>query len=114
MAEFYLQTHSFLEYEWETLLQKASKQVNECIVRCDTDLACQSLCKKSLEDIKNFAENKENLYVKKGVEYCKTQCWDSKNLEECSQRCVKEYSVLLKDFKDSLLEHYYSAKIYNN
>ncbi|OMJ89405.1 hypothetical protein SteCoe_8402 [Stentor coeruleus] len=114
MAEFYLQTRSFFELEWKKNYSQAIQKVASCKTHCKMSEECNNKCDKPLQDLKIFIENKETLYVKKGVEYCKSECWEAKDLHACSERCVKDYGILIKDFKSTIEDYYGSLKFYND
>ena len=96
------------------MMQKAEDKVNHCILLCNKNETCENLCRKPIEELNQFAKNKTNIYVTKGVEYCKSECWEAKDISQCSDRCVNDYSVLAEEFKDVLKAHYDSTKFYNN
>lgn len=113
MAEFYFDTEVFLRGdEWSGPYKTLQDHVLNCmVVVCkDTNIDCQNNCKKPIEEINDFVKRKQDLYVKKGVEYCKHECWEAKNLTECSDRCVKEYGSLYRDFKQALIERLKSTR----
>jgi len=102
MAELHFDTEVFLNSEsWQTKLKALQTKKNVCIENC-TDSECKKECSRDLDSLQEYVKNKQNLYVKKGVEYCKLECWESQDLPKCSQRCLQEYSALLEDFQKAL------------
>lgn len=114
MAEFYLQTQSFLQGEWKAKIEILQEKSQVCVEKCEGNQECQNLCRKGLKDLEKLAEDKESIYVRKGVEYCKSECWEAKDLSKCSERCVSEYTVLLKEFRQVLLDRYSRTRVYNS
>ena len=96
------------------MLNEAQAKVNLCIKECNSNDACENTCNKPLLELRDLANKKEDIYVRKGVEYCKSECWESKDLTECSERCTKDYSSLYPEFKKSLVAHFNTTKFYNN
>ena len=113
MAEFYLQTHLFLDFKWKELMDSAYEKENLCISKCNLNEVCEERCKRPALELSSLAREKQELYVKKGVEYCKSECWDAVDLPKCCKRCVGEYSVVINDFKNSLIDQYKSTSFYN-
>lgn len=113
MAEFYLQTHLFLNTEWKELMTKAKVIETECIGKCDSNKFCEENCKRPVNELSALAIEKQELYVKKGVEFCKSRCLGKFDLRMCTKKCVTDYSPLFNDFKSSLIDHYKSTRFYN-
>ena len=113
MAEFYLQTHLFLDFKWKELMQEVQLKETECVKTCGLSEPCKNNCKRPLIELSTLAREKEEFYVRKGVEYCKSECWEATDLARCCDRCVNDYSVLINDFKNSLIDHYKSTTFYN-
>lgn len=113
MAEFYLQTHIFLSTKWKEILLPAQEIENTCIQSCDSNILCEENCRRPIKELMLLAEEKQELYVRKGVEYCKSQCWNAADLSKCCKKCVSEYSIVLNDYKNSLIDHYKSTRFYN-
>ena len=114
MAEFYLQTRGFLEGEWKEMMGKGLGRVERCREECKGNEECLEMCGRGVVELEKLARDKEEIYVRKGVEYCKAECWEARDLGECSQRCVKDYSVLYKEFRQVLVDRYNSTRFYNN
>lgn len=102
MAEFYLDVARFLcSEQWTGELRGAQLKVSLCKGQCETE-QCVEACEQPMLELQQFVKKKSDLYVKKGVEYCKHECWEAKNIGDCSRRCVKEYSELAQDFEEVL------------
>ncbi|CAG9328757.1 unnamed protein product [Blepharisma stoltei] len=114
MAEFYFDTEVFLRSpEWTIPYMNLKNNAENCIkARCkDGELECEKSCKSSLDTLDEIVKRKQEFYIKKGVEYCKHDCWDANNLADCTQRCIKEYNTLFSDFRDTLLDRLNSTKL---
>jgi hypothetical protein len=114
MAELYLDTQHFLNHQWKDLLETAAEKEKKCLRVCENDVVCQEKCRRTIKELNRIAKEKQELYVRKGVEYCKSECWNTKDIKQCSERCLSEYSVLLNEFKSSLLHHFQTSSFYNN
>lgn len=113
MAELYLETQYFLNTKWQEMLKEVKEKEKSCFGKCGNDEVCQDRCKRTLIDLNRIAKEKQEIYVSKGVEYCKSECWNTKDIQDCSQRCLKDYSVLLNEFQSSLINHLRTSSFYN-
>ena len=114
MADFVLDIERFFHSkDWKELWTQAQVRVQSCQSHCKT-AECSHSCAQPLVDLNQFIERKKEVYVKKGVEYCKRECWESKQVSECADRCVKEYSTLFEDFRTALLERLAATKFHES
>jgi len=106
MAEFELDVARFFKSsEWVAAMQSVESQMSACISSCKAlDTSCQSSCQVSYKSLQKTIEYKKDLYIRRGISFCKHQCWDSKEIPPCVSACVKDYSALLKDFQEAVLK----------
>jgi hypothetical protein len=106
MAEFELDVARFFQSsEWLGAMQSVESKMSACISSCkDSDTSCQASCQVPYKCLQKSIQYKKDLYIRRGISFCKHQCWDSKEITPCVSACVKDYSALLKDFEEAVLK----------